>query len=102
MLLVTSPLKKQAAFFCLLESQPLDAAAFRQLPPARPGADAPSTVYCSINPEEKGIAGAGLRDNRKRLPALVGPRAGTATAHLYDGKISHYAIFFFCLYHEYL
>jgi hypothetical protein len=72
----------------LLESQALDAAALRQLPPARLAAllGVDAILFCRINREEKLVAEASFRHNLKRISGLAGPSAGTATAHLYDGK----------------
>jgi hypothetical protein len=85
-----SPLKFQdiALTLRLLESHNLDAAAQKQLPPARLAAllGVDAILFCSINREEKLVAEANLRHNLKRISGLAGPSAGTATAHLYDGK----------------
>jgi hypothetical protein len=72
----------------LLAAHALDAAALRQLPPARLAAllGVDAVLFCSINREEKLVAEANLRHNLKRIAGLAGPSAGTATAHLYDGR----------------
>jgi hypothetical protein len=43
-------------------------------------------ITCSIVREEKLVAQAKAKDNFRRSKRLVGPSAGTATVHIYDGK----------------
>jgi hypothetical protein len=86
----TSPLKLQDITLTqrLLASHHLDGAAFKQVPPARLatllGVDA--VLFCSIHRQERLVAEANLRHNLKRISGWAGPSAGTASAHLYDGK----------------
>jgi hypothetical protein len=72
----------------LLNAHALDAAALRQVPPTQLAAwlGVDAILFCRINREEKLVAEANLRHNLKRMAGLAGPSAGTATAHLYDGK----------------
>lgn len=72
----------------LLESQHLEAAALRQMPPAQLAAllGVDAVLFCSIDREEKLVAEANLLHNLKRISGLAGPSAGKASAQLYDGK----------------
>jgi hypothetical protein len=72
----------------LLANHKLDGAALKQLPPARLAAllGVDAVLFCSIHREERLVAEATLRHNLRRMSGWAGPSAGTASAHLYDGK----------------
>jgi hypothetical protein len=85
-----NPLKLQdiALTQRLLASHALEATDLRQVAPARLAAllGVDAVLFCSIDRQEKLVAEANLRHNLKRMAGLAGPSAGTASAHLYDGK----------------
>lgn len=72
----------------LLASHQLEGATFKQVPPARLAAllGVDAVLFCSIDRQERLVAQANLRHNLKRISGWAGPSAGTASAHLYDGK----------------
>ncbi len=74
----------------ILAEHNLTPAVLKKMPPnklaALLGVDA--IITCSIVREEKLVAEAKAKDNFRRAKGFVGPSAGTATVHIYDGKNS--------------